>query len=197
MTDEPELDDRADRGEQASESSPLALPRWKKGLLIGATVLVAIGLALLPFQSGREELAMTQQGAGQGETLQGPGGQLVPGNPGEAAGGAEETAQGAAQANLSPAFLKMGFSFLAAFAVGLAFRSFLKLALIFVGLQLIALFGLSYVEWVTVNWQTMASAFDHFAANVKEEAASFQTFVTGSLPQAGLATLGLVAGFKK
>jgi uncharacterized membrane protein (Fun14 family) len=167
------------------------LQTWKKILMGIAGAMVAVGLAMLPFQSGeREDLARTQS-LGRGEMLQGPDGQYLPGS------GDPEAVGGAAETSLSPALLKMGFSFFAAFAVGLAFRTFLKIALIFVGLQFLALFGLSYVDWVTVNWETMSTAFDRFAAGVQDEAQSFQTFVTGSLPQAGLGMLGLVAGLKR
>ncbi len=45
--------------------------------------------------------------------------------------------------------------------------------------------------------EIVGDAFDRFVANAQGEFASFQSFVTGSLPQVGLASLGLVAGFKK
>ena len=65
------------------------------------------------------------------------------------------------------------------------------------GIQLIALFGLSAVDWVEVRWDGMASAWDGFAANVGTQFESIRAFITGSLPQATLAGLGLFAGFKR
>lgn len=170
------------------------LARWKKILIVIAGVCIVVGLALLPFErSGAHDLttspgggALTTQGL---PTTQGAGGQALDadGNP-----IAAET-----PTDMSPAFLKLGFSFFAAFAAGLAMRSFLRLALIFVGLQVLALVGLSQLEWVTVNWEAMSGAFDQFVAKVQKEAGSLQTLLTGSLPQAGLATLGLYAGLKR
>jgi uncharacterized membrane protein (Fun14 family) len=159
------------------------LPRWKQVLVVGAGVLVVVGLALLPFQS---------QGAGSLSTSGGPEGAGL--NP---AGTGEGTVVIGEQPAMSPALLKLGFSFFAAFAAGLAMRTFLRLALIFVGLQILALMGLSYLGWVEVHWEAMSQAFDRFSDNVQKEAGSFQTFITGSLPQAGLAMMGLFAGLKR
>ncbi|MBI5850256.1 MAG: hypothetical protein HZB39_04345 [Planctomycetes bacterium] len=61
----------------------------------------------------------------------------------------------------------------------------------------LALVGLTQLDWVTVHWEAISSAFDRFVANVEREAGSFQTLVTGSLPQAGLAGLGLFAGLRR
>lgn len=157
-----------------------ALARWKKVLVIAAGLLVVAGLALIPFEGGDANLSTSPGGS----TLQPAG-----------AGGTEIVGQ--SEPDMSPAFLKLGFSFFAAFAIGLAMRSFLRIALIFIGLQLLALFGLAHLEWVEVHWETISTAFDRFVANVQSEAGSFKTFVTGSLPQAGLATMGLVAGLKR
>jgi uncharacterized membrane protein (Fun14 family) len=203
------------------------LARWKKALLAFAGMLVVVGAAWMPFEQGdrsdlsRIEGAATASGEAAEATedpdgdpiarLHGVGSSLLPGGPtlplpgaGEQEAGDQDSgplrSDGPASSTdetLSPALLQMGFSFFAAFAVGLAFRSFLKIAMVFVGMQLLALFGLSYVEWITVHWQTMSDAFDRFVANAQGEFASFQSFVTGSLPQVGLASLGLVAGFKK
>ena len=188
MTPEPaHLDAVSASGAEAQ----ILFPLWKKILLSIAGVFVAGGLALVPFESGEREQLATSQSLGQGEVL---------GDPLDAtrkSGDGDPQTLSEAEPRVSPALLKMGFSFFAAFAVGLAFRSFVKLALIFVGLQLLGLFGLSYVEWVSVNWEAMSTAFDRFVANVEHESQSFQTFITGSLPQAGLAMLGLVTGFTR
>ena len=164
------------------------LARMKKILIVVAGVCIVVGLALLPFErSGSHDLttspgdgALTSQGAG-GTALDADGNPIAAETP----------------ADMSPAFLKLGCSFFAAFAAGLAMRSFLRLALIFVGLQVLALVGLSQLEWVTVNWEAMSGAFDQLVAKVQKEAGSLQTLLTGSLPQAGLATLGLYAGLKR
>jgi uncharacterized membrane protein (Fun14 family) len=216
--------DEAPKIEAAGLRTNLAtLARWKKALLAFAGMLVVVGAAWMPFEQGdRSDLSRTEEAAtavdetteSEGDPaarLLGPGSSLLPGGPTLPLPGAGEQGTGdrdsgplrsggeasSSDETLSPALLQMGFSFFAAFAVGLAFRSFLKIAMVFVGMQLLALFGLSYVEWITVHWQTMSDAFDRFVANAQGEFASFQSFVTGSLPQVGLASLGLVAGFKR
>ena len=166
-------------------------------------MLVAVGLALLPFASSGD--LSTSQGGGA--AIQGvPGGdagsQFTQGGFGNGEQQLDENgnpiAVGAAESgDLSPVFLKLGFSFFVGFAIGYAFRQFLKLALIFVGLQLILLFGLTALGWVTVEWEIMADAWDGFIAQLGGQLESFRSFIAGGLPQAGLASLGLFTGFKR
>ncbi len=177
-----------DAPEEAVGRAPL--PRWKKILLGVAGLFVVTGFVLLAIGPGESggDLSTSQS---PGHVPAGAAGFDVS-NPGGQPTEAQQTENA-----LAPVFLKLGFSFFVGFAVGYAFRAFLKLTLIFVGVLLIALFLLSYVNWVTVNWDTMASAFDIFVRSVKDDTQAFQTFISGSLPQAGLASLGLVAGFKR
>ena len=100
-------------------------------------------------------------------------------------------------AGWSPFFLKGGFSFFVAFCVGYATRVWLKMAAFFLGTFFLGVFVLSYVGAVDVDWVTLEGWWDAFAGRVEAEAVDFKTFLTGSLPQAGLAGLGLVAGFKR
>ena len=165
------------------------LPLWKKVLFAVASLFVVIGLVLL---------AVEPSGVGGDlSTSQSPGGMPEGATGFDATIGGQTSDQAPGESELGPVFLKLGFSFFVGFAVGYAFRAFLKLTLIFVGVLLIALFLLSYAQWVTVNWDTMARTFEMFVDAVQADAQAFQSFVTGSLPQAGLASLGLVAGFKR
>jgi len=68
-----------------------------------------------------------------------------------------DTTGAAAQADdrISPAIFRLGFSFVVGFAIAFAARTFLKISLFAVGLFLLALFGLEYVEIITVNWDKM------------------------------------------
>ena len=97
----------------------------------------------------------------------------------------------------SEAIFKYGFSFFVGFAMGYAVRSFLKLALIFVGVLAICLFALDYAGFVTVEWEAMDKAFSGLMERVKTQVSGFRSFITGSLPSAGLAATGLYAGFRK
>jgi len=48
-----------------------------------------------------------------------------------------------------------------------------------------------------VDWNAISLWWDGMLAHVQGQAASIKTFITGSLPSAGLATAGLVTGFRK
>ena len=97
----------------------------------------------------------------------------------------------------SPFFLKGSFSFFVAFCVGYATRVWLKAAALVLGTFFLGVFLLSYAGALDVDWTTLESWWDALTARVRSEAADFKTFVTGSLPAAGLAGLGLLAGFKR
>ncbi|MBK8978626.1 MAG: hypothetical protein IPM29_22240 [Planctomycetes bacterium] len=198
-------------GDDAAEPRP-PLPRWKRLLLIGAGVFVALGLVLLPFEGGRSGDLSTSQGsasqapggaAGAGghreaAGLQASGSSLVPGGTGTGAGGGTDPSAAAASGqDLSPVFLGLGFSFFVGFAIGYAFRAVLKLALIFVGLQFIVLYLLNHAGWVTIDTSAMATSWDTFVSRAGSDLESFKAFITGSLPKASLGTLGLYTGFKR
>ncbi|MEL6184643.1 MAG: hypothetical protein AAFU79_08480 [Myxococcota bacterium] len=99
----------------------------------------------------------------------------------------------------SPLLIKGGFSFAVAFALGFALRSFLRLALLVVGTIGLAIFALAYWGGVDLSpaMTKGAELWDGFAGQVQAEASSFQAFMTGNLPSAASASLGLFSGFKK
>jgi len=107
------------------------------------------------------------------------------------------TADGTGGLNWSPAMLRGGISFFAAFALSFAFRSFLKLALIMLGIWFGLMFYLSWLGWIDVRWDIMDASFQGMAAGVGDQFRSIQSFVTGSLPSAGMASLGLYTGFRR
>jgi len=115
-------------------------------------------------------------------------------------GGAGESEVPAAESGIhgwSPFFMKGGFSFIIGFAVGYAVRTFLKMSLLIAGVVSLAVFGLSYAGLVDVDWSTISGLFDDAMARVREEAGHFKTFVTGSLPSASFAAVGLLFGFRR
>ena len=163
------------------------LPGWKKLLIVFAGLMVVVGFVALftedPAQSGAVD-------GSTGEVLPST---LVPsGRPGDAPAGADQP-----EPAWSEAFFGLGFSFFVGFAVGYAARAFLKLVLIFVGLFAVGLFLLSYSGFVIIDWDAMDQTFSRFGEAVKGQFGAFRSFITGSLPSAGLAGLGLFAGFKK
>jgi hypothetical protein len=51
--------------------------------------------------------------------------------------------------------------------------------------------------FVEVKWQALDDAFTQFGGLFRGQFEKFRTFITGSLPNAALAGLGLFTGFKK
>ena len=87
--------------------------------------------------------------------------------------------------------------FAVGFAIAFAARTFARLTMIVVGVFLLALFGLEYVEVVTVNWDKMQGHYDSFLASTRASFGGFGDFITGRLPSAASALAGLVIGFRK
>lgn len=170
-----------------------ALAGWKKVLLLGAMLLMVTGAVLMVVESGQEPPA-TGGGNGAGSSL--TGNSFVPGGPTGGTGGTQPAAA-TGEEPMSAGFFRLGFSFVAGFCIGLAVRKTLKLAALLVGLLLICLFLLSYFELIEVKWHDIDRLFESFVQRIERESDRFRTFITGSLPAAGLAALGLVAGFKK
>ncbi len=98
---------------------------------------------------------------------------------------------------ISPAMIKGGLSFIVGFSVGFALRTFLKMSLFICGLIFLAIFGLSYAEFIEVKWDVMEESFNQTVASLEGEFKEFKSFITGTLPSAGLASVGLFAGFKR
>jgi uncharacterized membrane protein (Fun14 family) len=128
---------------------------------------------------------------GSGEPAAGPYGA-------DGAGTAEasEAADAAPELRWSPVLFKTGFSFFIAFTIGFALRSFLRIALVAVGLLALAVFGLQYAGLLNVDWAAMSERWDGLLAWLGPQVSSFQAFITGQLPSAATATAGLYAGWR-
>ncbi len=194
------------------------ITRWKRMLLIGAMAFVALGIGLRV--AGRADEGATSETSTAPANGPATPGATVPGAGGEPSGstglegaanslvedgqsltGKSPAAQSPAPASeedsgWSPFFLRNGFSFLVAFAIGFAARVWLKITMMVLGTILIGVFALSYFGVLEVDWSTMGKVWDGIAGRIGEEMKDFKGFVTGSLPQTGMGTLGLIAGFK-
>lgn len=154
------------------------MPRWKK---------VALGLAVGTAVVGGVMSATHGGGHGSSGTMSGLATSLGDNQTGSA-NSAEPAAKGV---------FRLGFSFVAGFCLGSFIRATLRVAAIAFGFWLLMTMTLSYYGILTVDWSQMDSLWSRFAANVEKEWASMQTFMTGSLPAAGLATAGLAIGLKR
>ena len=112
-------------------------------------------------------------------------------------GPAGEPSTESSASSWSPGLMRMGFSFFVGFSIGYLMRAFLRLALIGIGLWFLVNAGFAHLGFLTVNWDVMEEVFAGFAARIGDDFDQFRTVVTGRLPQAGLGTVGLIAGFKK
>lgn len=158
------------------------MPRWKK-IAVGAALGTAIVGGILSLSAG--DVPATQPGnlTGLNTNLVGqPPGPVTPVP-------VEEPA--------SRGVFRLGFSFLAGFCLGSFIRSTLKIAAIAFGFWLFLTLVLAYYGILVVDWTAMDSLWNRFASNVEQEWGSFQRFITGSLPAAGLAATGLAIGLKR
>ncbi|MCR9244490.1 MAG: hypothetical protein NXI31_05620 [bacterium] len=170
------------------------MPRWKKISLIGAGGLLATGAVLMIINpGGGAEMASGAGGSGVDDPLRTS---LLPGTN---TGGNTETGN-AAQGGEEPAakgIFRLGFSFVVGFALGSFVRATMRFAAIALGFWLAMTLILAYYDLVVVNWQSIDDLWAHFMGAIEAEWASFQTFITGSLPAAALVATGFFVGFKR
>jgi uncharacterized membrane protein (Fun14 family) len=157
-----------------------SLTGWAKALIIVSVVLMAAGVAA-PLVMGKPS---SPAPGGIGIQSLGAGNPL----------GAQD-AQGAP--DFSPAIFRLGFSFFVAFTLAYALRAFFNIALIFIGMAFLLLFGLQYAGLIEVKWGVMEREYDGMSAWLQNQTKTFATFVTGYLPSAGAGAAGLVAGFRR
>ena len=200
-----------------TETSPGYVWRpWKVVGMVAACLLVVAG-GVLALTDGENEAVITEGvssagGEGSNSTgervsipgARGLGSGLPPIStpdvvPGETP--APETPTGGESVDVenawSPALLRGGLSFLVGFAVAYAARAFLKIAIFFLGVWAASLFLLSSLGWIEVHWSLIDVAFEGWSSHVGAQFESVKTFITGSLPSAGMAGLGLVTGIRR
>ena len=175
------------------------LPRWKKVLLTVAGFLLVVGggLQVLAMARGdrapeKGKVVSDQKNLAGGLQPEGAG-LLERGEQADPRVGEEDSAL----EEWSPALMKGGLSFFLGFCIGYAVRTFFRVSAVVVGLVGLTIFGLSYAGVLDVQWEAIQQGFDRLVAGLKEQASGFQAFITGSLPSAGLAAMGLFTGFKK
>ena len=162
------------------------MPRWKQVLCATALLATVVG-GIWMLTGGTHPIGQGGGGSGVGSTS------LVPGQ----STGSGGMAPGSESDPASRGMFRLGFSFIAGFCLGTFLRATLKVATIAIGFWLFLTFLLAYFDLVHVDWQAIDQLWNRFAGHVSQEWGSFQSFVTGSLPAAGLAGLGLFTGFKR
>jgi len=97
----------------------------------------------------------------------------------------------------SPAVFKLGFGFFAGFALGYAFRAFIKVTLIAAGVIIAALFALQYAGLIAIDWQRLSGGFDTATAWLADQTKDFVQFITGVFPSAAAGLTGAFVGFMR
>jgi uncharacterized membrane protein (Fun14 family) len=168
------------------------MPRWKKIALVAASAALVTGAVMSLVGSEAPAAVTTATGSPSGAS--GLQANLVPDGQktGQGAGTAVATAEPAAKG-----VFRLGFSFIAGFCLGSFVRAAMRVVSIAFGFWLAMTVVLSYYGLVVVDWNAIDAVWNRFCVNVEAEWGNFQTFMTGSLPAAGLAVVGLAAGLKR
>ena len=173
------------------------LPVWNKLLLVLAVLSMLAGAGLWAARAvgGERPTSQRAQAGGQAGAMGFVDPQTGKNRP--LAGGTGQQQEAAAD-DWSPAFFKLGGSFLIGFCMGYALRAFFKMSIVALGVVFLAMFALNYYsKEPIINWSAVSGLMEQLMAKVQSEMGGFKTFVEGSLPSASLAALGLYTGFKK
>ncbi|EXJ16318.1 hypothetical protein D779_0252 [Imhoffiella purpurea] len=93
-------------------------------------------------------------------------------------------------------FLKLGFSFMIGLAVGFALKVAFKIALLMIGVVLIALFALQYHGFIIIDWAGIEPHYDSIAHGIRTTGAAFLDFAAHNLSSAASFFAGLAIGLK-
>jgi uncharacterized membrane protein (Fun14 family) len=156
-----------------------AQPKWTK-VMFALSAVALVGGAIWSLAS------TPATGSAGGGTV--PGTALVPGQP---------TPEGSAAtgSTTSAGVFRLGFSFVAGYCIGAFLRTTARFAAVAFGFWLVMTLLLAGNDLLTVNWTGIDQLWDRFWGGVEWN--SFERFLTGSLPAAGLASVGLYAGLRK
>ena len=178
-------------GDGAEPRAGLAL--WKKVAFALALVVGLVGVGMT--QMGGDEVAPAAGASGDPAVMPNA---LGVGPLGGGTGGTLGTGAQEEPSPWGPFFMKGGLSFAVAFAAGYALRTFLKMTIVLFGLVALAIFGLQKLGVIgEIDWTKAQGYWDSLTANVGQQFESFKTFLTGSVPSAGMGTLGLISGFRR
>lgn len=179
--------------ESPASKSDRSISGGQKLMLVVAVLFIAVGFGLSAMAGdANPQSAQGSTGTFQVHSLSAGNTLNADGSLGGEAGGTSALAS-----DWSPFFKKGGFSFFLAFCMGYALRTFFKVSAIFIGLAGLLLFGLAKAGVIEPDWGKLEGWYNVAAEHAKAGVASGKAFISGSLPSAGFATLGLYTGFKK
>lgn len=172
-------------------SSRRPLARWRKLSLAAAIAVTLVGIGLWGYA------ALTAGDAASAPPTGGGG--FAPSSlaPASGTGAAESDAAPRPVALWSPAVFRLGFSFVAAFCMAFALRTFARMAAVAVGSALLLLVGLQYAGLIEVRWDVMEERYNNLSGWLSAQTSTFTALVTGYLPSAASAGAGFIAGFTR
>ena len=179
---------RAENADQSGSPRPPRRPlaRWRKVSLAVALAIMVAGLGLWAYAAlSADEAPATRSGA------------AAPSSFSPTSGGEPAEAEPSPVAQWSPAIFRLGFSFVAAFCMAYALRTFARIAAVVIGSALLLLVGLHYSGLVEVRWDAMEERYNGLSGWLGAQTKSFAALVTGYLPSAAAAAAGFVAGFTR
>lgn len=94
----------------------------------------------------------------------------------------------------SPALFRFGLSYIAGFFLGYGLRRFVKLTLILLLVVVVVVFLLQMAGWIHLNWASVQSHLSDSFAWLKGQAEALKVLVTGYVPSATAAAVGLLLG---
>lgn len=97
----------------------------------------------------------------------------------------------------SPAVAGVGGSYLGGYFCGWAFRRFLKMATLIAGGLLTSIAVLKNTGWIDLDWTEVESQISHGIAAIHQGAEGLKHILSGYLPSAGAAAVGVFFGFRK
>lgn len=169
------------------------MPTWAIAALAIAVVVMVLGMGSALFPAGGAA------GPAHGGDAALPGGVQGFAEGGAAGGEARPTAteQVGTQWGVwgAPTF-RLGFSFVIAYLAAFAVRVVLKTAMLGAGMAILLLVGLQAAGIIDIHWAVLESKGGTAAAWLKEQTESMHAFLTGYLPSAGAASVGLIAGIR-
>jgi uncharacterized membrane protein (Fun14 family) len=94
----------------------------------------------------------------------------------------------------SPALFRFGLSYIAGFFLGYGLRRFVKITLLMGLLAMAAVFAMRQFGWVELDWSNMQSHVSESFGWLKGQAEALKVFVTGYVPSAVAAGVGVFLG---
>ena len=92
---------------------------------------------------------------------------------------------------------QLGGSYLGGYLIGWAFRRFLRMAAIMVGIGLALIGAMKTTGWVDVDWNAVEAQVSQTVQWLHGEAQGLKNLLAGFLPSAGAAGAGSFFGFRK